>query len=280
MTREPTLKAAALNGATFHYVESGRGAPLVFVHGAVSDHRYWGAQLTAVSAVARCHALDQRYFGGWQWPEDGPPYGIMNHAVDLAAFVQHVVREPAHVVATSYGSAVALAMVATRPDLARSLCLHEPALTSFITSEAHRAVIANERAGLAPIAEAVSAGQVAAALRRFAEWTINAPGAFDRLPADAQRVLLDNAHSLKRHLSAQPATVTAEQLQAVSLPVTLLVGEVSRPYFRLVAEALHGCLPRSTLVELAAGNHLAPVEQPPLFNQQVIAHLARHAANT
>jgi pimeloyl-ACP methyl ester carboxylesterase len=126
------------------------------------------------------------------------------------------------------------------------------------------------------VAAAVAAGQVPSALRLFVDWTKEAAGVFDELPTQAQQVLLDNAHTLRRHMSAQPATVTFEQVQTLNMPMTLLCGEESRRYFRLLVEALHDCLPRSTVVELPAANHLAPVEQSELFTQHVLAHLAHH----
>ena len=271
------LNKVMMAGTAFHYVETGHGEPVVFVHGAVSDHRYWAAQIDIVSAVARCYALDQRYFGPWKWPEDGPSYGIMNHADDLFVFIQDVVGEPVHVVATSYGGGVAIAMAAGHPAWVRSLCLHEPALTSFLRGEEQRTLITKELSELAAVAEAMASGKTAAALMLFVDWIMQAPGAFDRLAPYVQQVVLDNAHTLRRHLSAQRETVTFEHLQNLTLPVTLVCGMDSRRYFRLLVDALNDCLPRSAIVSLPSANHLAPVEQPELFTQQVLAHLARNA---
>ncbi len=40
----PTVKHASVNGADLVYLEQGQGAPVVFVHGAFSDHRAWEGQ--------------------------------------------------------------------------------------------------------------------------------------------------------------------------------------------------------------------------------------------
>ena len=36
---QPLAKQVSVNGTTIRYWEQGKGAPVVFVHGAISDHR-------------------------------------------------------------------------------------------------------------------------------------------------------------------------------------------------------------------------------------------------
>src|SRR5438552_17494581 len=50
-------------GTNIQYIEQGQGAPVVFVHGGVSDHRAWEAQREIVARRYRFIAIDQRYFG-------------------------------------------------------------------------------------------------------------------------------------------------------------------------------------------------------------------------
>ena len=40
----PAIKQAKVDGATLAYLEQGQGVPVVFVHGAIADHRTWDAQ--------------------------------------------------------------------------------------------------------------------------------------------------------------------------------------------------------------------------------------------
>ena len=46
------------DGVTLHYVEQGSGMPVVFVHGSLSDYRYWDTQLTAFSGRYRAIAYN------------------------------------------------------------------------------------------------------------------------------------------------------------------------------------------------------------------------------
>jgi hypothetical protein len=80
------VKQMSVNGADLVYLEQGKGAQVVFVHGAFSDHRVWEAQREAVAQQYRYIALTQRYFGTAPWPDTGEKYSLTTHADDLAVF--------------------------------------------------------------------------------------------------------------------------------------------------------------------------------------------------
>jgi len=99
------LHRLSVGGTELKYVDAGSGETVVLVHGAVSDHRFWRAQLVALAPSYRCIALDQRYFGSAPWPDDGSNYSLSTHSEDLAGFIRQVARNlPVHLVGTSYGS--------------------------------------------------------------------------------------------------------------------------------------------------------------------------------
>ncbi len=56
-------------GASFPYVTAGAGEPVLFVHGAFSDHRIWEPMREAVAGDHRFLAYTQRHFGPEDWPE-------------------------------------------------------------------------------------------------------------------------------------------------------------------------------------------------------------------
>ena len=41
----PEVKSVFINGDSIHYIDMGKGDPVVFVHGALGDYRTWGAQM-------------------------------------------------------------------------------------------------------------------------------------------------------------------------------------------------------------------------------------------
>ena len=270
------FQEATVRGVPFRYVDLGRGTPVVFVHGMVCDHRVWNAQLQAVSTRARCIAYDQRYFGVNDWPKGGPQYSVETHADDLASFVEEVVQCPAHIVGHSYGGGVALALAVAKPDWVKSLCLYEPVgLPSAISDPEHLATIANERSGMAPVADAAAKGELVAAVKQAVEYIEGIPGSFNSLPREVQQAILENAHTLEQHLSAPPSKVTCANLHEVSAPVTLLWGADTRPYFAIFANAIGQCLVNVEVVVLPGVRHLAPLQDPDLLAREVLAHLER-----
>jgi len=41
----PEVKSIFINGDSIHYIDVGKGDPVVFVHGGLGDYRTWGAQM-------------------------------------------------------------------------------------------------------------------------------------------------------------------------------------------------------------------------------------------
>jgi pimeloyl-ACP methyl ester carboxylesterase len=170
-------------------------------------------------------------------------------------------------------------MAAAKPERVRSLCLYEPAgLFSVVTDSEQLAVIANERSGMAPVAEAVAKGELVAAAKQAAEWTEGIPGSFNSLPREVQQAVLENAHTLKRHFSAPLSKVTCADLHAIPVPVTLIWGADTRPFFAAFANAIGQCLVNAETIVLPGARHFAPVQRPDLFARLVLAHLERCGA--
>lgn len=106
----PSARQALVGGVTLNYVDQGHGVPVVFVHGAFSDHRHWEAQRAEIAKRYRYIALDQRYFGNIPWQDEAAKYSVATHATDLAAFVEQLGAGPVHVVGWSYGGSIALVL--------------------------------------------------------------------------------------------------------------------------------------------------------------------------
>ena len=67
----PRARQLRANGVDLSYVEQGTGAPVVFVHGAVADLRFWEPQREAFARQHRFIAYTYRYHGTGPWPDEG-----------------------------------------------------------------------------------------------------------------------------------------------------------------------------------------------------------------
>src|SRR5262245_18438404 len=216
---QPTLKEVSVNGTTIRYVELGRGAPVVFVHGAISDHRYWEPQREAVAKSYRFIAIDRRYFGAAPWPDTGVLISQETDADDLAAFIRALKIGPAVLVGTSGGANVVLITALRHPTLVRALFVHEPGLRSIVTDSANSTLVSEADADR-PARTLAAAGNMADAAR-FVVDRNSSPGSFDRLPQNLKQMFIENARALTRPAPRGPADpISCQQLDRIRVPVT------------------------------------------------------------
>lgn len=271
----PVLKQVQVPGATLPYLEQGTGEPVVFVHGSFADHRVWEGQREAISQQYRYIALDQRYYGATPWSDIGSNFSLNTHADDLAVFIERLGIGKVHLVGHSYGGAVVLVLTARRPDLVRSLFIYEPALGSIVTDPETQKILAEEQKGLAPAVAKSKAGDQATAVQLFIDWVESQEGAFNTLSKQTSQVLIENARTVPLQLSAPPPpAVSCAQLAQTNVRATVGKGGQSRPYYTLLSDAIHRCMPGSQLIAIPSARHMAPAKDRAAFNTAVLNHLA------
>ena len=266
----------SVNGTRLAYYEVGTGETVVFVHGAISDNRFWAPQVATLSHRYRCVALDQRYFGQ-SWPDGGQQLSLSTHADDLCHFLRAVSSRPVHLVATSYGAGVALACAVASPDQFSSLFLNEPSLASVVTEPQDIAVLSQGRKDLAPTVAALTAMDLATAVKLFCDWTAF-PGAFSFFSEEFKTMFNQNARSLALQLAAPPSAVTAAQIGQLRMPVAFTMGEGTTPFFAVQVRAVNRAVAHSNLIRIPGAHHAASFENPTAFNEALVAHLVQVTA--
>jgi pimeloyl-ACP methyl ester carboxylesterase len=274
----PINKTMTVNGTTLSYIEQGQGTPVVFVHGAFSDLRVWEPQREAIARSYRFVAYTQRSFGTDPWPDSGPQYSQVIHAEDLAAFISQLNAGPVYVVGRSYGATIAMRVALQHPDLVRALLVQEPTIAiSAITDTGTKEILKKERSGLAPARKAAKIGNASEATRLFADWTNDQPGGFDALPPETRAVHLDNARTVALHFAAPtPPKISCSDLGQMKPPLAITTGELTRPFFRILAEAANHCVPGSQLIKIPGARHAATTQNPTAFNQALLTFLSSH----
>ena len=272
----PVVKRMSVNGTVITYLEQGQGTPVVFVHGAYSDHRLWEPQREVVARRYRFIALDQRYFGTAPWTDSGSQYSQETHVADLAAFIRELKVGPVYVVGRSYGSGNALAMAVRYPELVRGLFLNEPPLLTIVPDPAERKSAAADLKDRVAVSALAKAGKAVEATRLFHDWLNDQPGGFDALAPASMAMHLDNARTVPLHMVAPPPQpTTCTQVGTLKVPITITRGELTRPFFKILAEATSRCIPGSQLIVIKGGRHGSPNQQPESFNEALLAFLAR-----
>jgi pimeloyl-ACP methyl ester carboxylesterase len=115
----PTVTADTL---AMHYDQQGTGEPLILIPYLAADHACYAFQVAEYAKHFTCISLDLRGTGETDKPDGA--YSIELLAEDVAAFMQALGIQRAHVSGLSFGAAVGMWLAAKHPDKVQSLSLH------------------------------------------------------------------------------------------------------------------------------------------------------------
>jgi pimeloyl-ACP methyl ester carboxylesterase len=105
------------NGLRFYIVDEGQGMPVVLLHGFPDTSHLWRNQIAAlVDAGYRAIAPDLRGRGRSERPERVESYRLTNVVADVAAIMDVLGVERAHVVGHDWGAATAWLFASLRPQ--------------------------------------------------------------------------------------------------------------------------------------------------------------------
>jgi pimeloyl-ACP methyl ester carboxylesterase len=118
---------ATVNGIRLHYVSSGSGPLILFVHGFPEFWYAWRHQLNAFSGDHRAVALDMRGYNLSDKPADVKAYRPKHLVEDLRQLIDHLGGRPCVMVAHDWGGAVAWNFAVQHPDyLSRLVIINAP----------------------------------------------------------------------------------------------------------------------------------------------------------
>lgn len=113
-------------GARLHYLDRGKGPPIVFVHGLGGQLRNFTYALTErLESRHRIIAVD-RPGSGYSVSVRGPRPGLAEQARAVAGLIERLELDRPLLVGHSLGGAVSLALAQARPELIRGLALLAP----------------------------------------------------------------------------------------------------------------------------------------------------------
>ena len=118
-------KFVTVYGARIHYVEAGRGVPLILIHGLADDTTIWDPVIPRLAARFRVIALDQIGFGRSDKPLLN--YRISTFVDFLHGFMSELKIERASLIGNSLGSWVAAAYALEHPERIERLVLSDAA---------------------------------------------------------------------------------------------------------------------------------------------------------
>lgn len=243
--------------------ESGRGNPLLLIHGYPFNHEMWHPQIEAFSTTARIIAPDLRGHGGSP-PSKGP--STMDLLADDCAKVLETlgVDEPVTVCGLSMGGYVAFAFYRRYPSLVAGLIL---AATRAKADSPEIKVKRDESAALAEEngVQAVTANMLPMIMSPKT-YSTN-PELVDRVEQIMAQTSLQGMVSALMGMKVRPDSTPT--LDAISVPSLIIHGSDDQIIPLSEAEAMHTSIKDSQFEIIADAGHLPNLEQPKLFNQIV-----------
>lgn len=252
-------------GHRIAYDLKGEGPPLVLLHGYVGDRRVWRAQIEALSDDFTVVAWDAPGYGGSSDPPEDFP--LSDFADCLAAFIEALGFERAHVLGLSFGGGLALELYRRHPELAESLVLVSAyagwagSLPAEVVEE--RLTQALRLADMAP--DQLVAELIPTML------TDSAPAELVEEFAASMREF--HPVGLRANVRAFAAADLRDVLPRVAVPTLLLYGDRDVRAPANVAHDIHAGIAGSKLVLIPGAGHVCNIDAPERFNAEVRAFL-------
>jgi pimeloyl-ACP methyl ester carboxylesterase len=251
-----------IDGAEVAYTDSGGdGEPLLLIHGGgLAD---WLTPLAATPALKGFRVIRMVRAGYTGGPV---PAGltVADHARHAATLLRQLGAAPAHVVAHSSGSAIALQLAVDHPSSVRTVALCEPPLVDPLADPSD---VDDLHAAFGPVMgsamAATAQGDHAAAFEAFMALVCGPD--YRRAMDDVLGAgLVDDAasHSGNFFTSELPAVGAWTFDPAVTRPVLLIQGAGSPPVVHRLIAHVAGRLPDSAVVTVDHANHLMPLTAP------------------
>lgn len=266
-----------ISGVSIHLEEFGSGDPLVLVHGSWADHMDWAFTVPLFAQKLRVVTYDRR---GHSQSERLETQGSVHEDVaDLAAIIERT-GAPAHIVGNSFGGSISLRLVSERPELVRTVSVHEPPLIGLLRDDPETRPIAEELdSGFGAIVSALEAGEMEEGARAFVG-RILGPDAWDQfVPEPVKQTLINNAPTfLDESRDGDALSIDVAALAKVTGPIMLSLGSEGPPFMVPVLDKLEAVLPNATRKTFDGAGHLPHVSHPQEYVAAITDFIAASGA--
>lgn len=255
----------SLPHASVRYDLAGEGDPTAFVHGSLVDRRTWESVRPALAQSLTTLVYDRRGYGESRGPARQHP--VKDDAADLADLLTALDLYPVHLIAHSYGVAVALRLAVDRPELVRSLALHEPMFFGVLEDDPATAPEAERlRSSTAAILELARSGHREEAAGRIVDSLSEEEGTWSRFSPEVRRTFVQHVDRWAEELDDPEATQPDRStLAELLIPVLLTTGERSPPFLQRITAGTAALLQNATVRTLPGAGHAPHRTNPDLF---------------
>ena len=257
------MATVRVNGMRLLYETAGaEGPPVVFVHGSWGDHHNWDLVAPEVAFSNRVLTYDRRGHSESERP-DGQG-SVHEDVADLAALIEALDLAPAHVVGNSFGAIISLRLAAERPELIRTLFVHEPPLVALLAGNPEMAPILEAvRQRIGGVVQRLQDGDMTGGARQFVEEVGFGPGAWAQLPPQVQQTFITNAPTfLDESLDPDALNFDLSTLSGFDRPTLISQGDQSPPMFGPIVERVAKAIPAASRHTFHGAGHVPHMTHP------------------
>ena len=264
------VKTVKVNGYDMSYVERGSGAPVIFVHGSLSDYRTWLPILDDFSESNRAISVSLRHYYPEKWDGREGQISLQQHADDMAVFIEKLNIGPVFLIGHSRGASVAMLMASQHPQLTQGLILADPSpLASMVPEDADLQAAEKIRKELiADIMKHYREGDTESGLRVFVNYVAGSD-VWDKTPDEIRNVLRDNSWTLTSMQQDMETQFNCTNASSISAPVLLVTGDRSASRYSSMHSGLESCLSEVSKVTIADAGHMMFQSNPTEFTFEV-----------
>ena len=265
----PKVKA---NGITMNYEQQGAGEPLVLIPFLAADNACYAFQVADYAKHFTCISVDPR--GAGETDKPAGAYSMELFADDIAALMQAIGVQRAHVSGLSLGAATGLWVAAKYPELVKSLSLHsgwtksDPFLKTVV--EGWQSIAK----GLGSVTEMVVQG--------IFPWCFTPelyaakPDYIDQLAAFVRSRPKQPFDAFIQQSNAVIAHDAAAQLGRIKAPTQITFGRHDMVTSTRFADAMKNGIKESELLVFETCAHAPIYQSVAEFNEKTLSFLKRH----
>jgi pimeloyl-ACP methyl ester carboxylesterase len=269
-----------IDGATtLHYATSGAGEPILLIPGLGLDHNYYRFGIPLLSRHLQVLAVDPRGIG--RSTKSPPPYTVEAWADDFAVMIDKLAFGPIHVLGSSLGGSMALALAQRHPGKLKSLIV----VGGF--SELDRATELNFRLRLRLIEKLGMSDEVA---DYMGLWTltrkfINSDAGFATMRANQANIRANSAQSYSAFVEAllkwgrcQPGQEREPKftalLDSIKTPTLVVTSDNDHLIPKELSDLIAARIAGAKLIVMPGAGHIPFMEQPEEVVRIVLEFLA------
>jgi len=257
-----------------HFEKTGDGTPVVFAHEFGSDCRSWEPQIRYLSRFHLCVVFNARGYPPSDVPADVGGYSQDIFIDDMAAVLDGLAIERAHLVGLSMGSGTVLGVTLRQPDRVRSMVLCGCGYGS-VPEERDAWLRSNAEMAETLLTDPVSAAEAYARGPTRLPFRAKDPRGWSAFESGLKALDPFGASlTLKGVQPSRPSVFDLEErLAALDVPTLIIVGDSDDPAL-VPARFLKRSVPAASLCVFPRTGHAVNAEEPALFNHVLFEFLS------